>query len=65
MRADNKEPHVSDHLFKMSFAPQVSLGRHFMSRLAIRGFVAYTQWGNGFKSQVGRPDYASITRGMT
>jgi maltoporin len=62
---DNKDTNISDYLFKMTFAPQVSLGNHFMSRPAIRGFVTYAQWGNGFKGQVGGPDYANSTQGWT
>jgi maltoporin len=62
---DNKSTNVSDYLFKMTFAPQVSLGRHFMSRPAIRGFLTYAQWGNGFKGQVGGPDYITSTQGLT
>jgi maltoporin len=62
---DDKSTNVSDYLFKMTFAPQVSLGNHFMSRPAIRAFVTYAQWGNGFKGQVGGPDYANSTQGWT
>ena len=62
---NDKSTNTSDYLFKMTFAPQVSLGNHFMSRPAIRGFVTYAQWGNGFKGQVGGPDYATSTQGLT
>jgi maltoporin len=62
---DNKSTNISDYLYKMTLAPQVSLGRHFMSRPAIRGFVTYAQWGNGFKGQVGGPDYVNSTQGWT
>jgi maltoporin len=62
---DNKDTKISDYLFKMTFAPQVSLGRHFMSRPTVRGFVTYALWGNGFKGQVGGPDFANSTEGWT
>ena len=62
---DNQDTKISDYLFKMTFAPQVSLGNHFMSRPAIRGFVTYAKWGNGFKGQVGGLDYANSTQGWT
>ena len=62
---DNRSTNISDYPFKMTLAPQVSLGRHFMSRPAIRGFITYAQWGDGFKGQVGGPDYVTNTRGMT
>jgi maltoporin len=62
---DDKTNNLSDYLFKFTFAPQVSLGRHFMSRPAIRAFVTYAQWGNGFKGLVGGPDYVNSTQGVT
>jgi maltoporin len=62
---NDKSTNTSDYLFKMTFAPQVSLGNHFMSRPAIRAFLTYAQWGNGFKGQVGGPDYATSTQGLT
>jgi maltoporin len=62
---DDKNTGISDYLFKFTFAPQVSLGRHFASRPAIRGFVTYAQWGNGFKGQIGGPDYINSTQGVT
>jgi len=62
---DDKNTNISDYLFKFTFAPQVSLGRHFMSRPSIRGFVTYAQWGNGFKGRVGGPDYIGATQGLT
>ena len=62
---DDKSTNISDYLFKFTFAPQVSLGRHFMSRPAIRAFVTYARWGNGFKGQIGGPDYLNSTQGLT
>ena len=62
---NDKSTNISDYLFKMTFAPQVSLGNHFMSRPAIRGFVTYAKWGDGFKGQVGGPDYVNSTQGWT
>ena len=63
---NDKSTNISDYLFKMTFAPQVSLGNHFMSRPAIRGFVTYAKWGgDGFKGQVGGPDYTNSTQGWT
>jgi maltoporin len=62
---DNKDTNVSDYLLKFTMAPQISLGRSFMSRPAIRGFITYAQWGNGFKGQIGGPDYANSTSGWT
>jgi maltoporin len=61
----DKSTNISDYLFKMTFAPQVSLGNHFMSRPVIRGFLTYAQWGSGFKGRIGGPDYSTSTQGLT
>jgi maltoporin len=62
---DNNDTNVSGHLIKMTFAPQVSLGNHFMSRPALRAYVTYAQWANGFKGQIGGTDFANSTQGWT
>jgi maltoporin len=62
---DDKSTNSSDYLFKMTFAPQISLGNHFMSRPAIRAFLTYAHWGNGFVGRVGGPDYATSNEGLT
>jgi maltoporin len=41
---DDKSTNISGYLFKMTFAPQVSLDNHFMSRPAIRALVTCAQW---------------------
>lgn len=45
-------------LWKVTLAPQVSLGRHFMSRPAIRAYITYAGWLDGFEGYVGGPTYA-------
>jgi maltoporin len=45
-------------LWKVTVAPQVSLGRHFMSRPTIRMYFTYAGWLNGFEGYVGGPTYA-------
>jgi len=62
---DNKNTNVSDYLFKFTVAPQVSLGRSFMSRPAIRAFVTWAHWGDGFVGQIGGPDYTTSNQGAT
>ncbi len=62
---DDKNSHTSDYLFKMTVAPQVSLGRNFMSRPAIRAFFTYARWGDQFVGKVGGFDYANRRYGMT
>ncbi len=56
---------VSDSLFKLTVAPQVSLGGRFLSRPVLRAFVTYAKWGDDFKGQVGGIDYANKTAGLT
>lgn len=62
---NDKQTNISDYLYKMTFAPQVSLGNHFMSRPVIRGFFTFAHWGNGFKGRIGGPDYLNSTQGLT
>ncbi len=45
-------------LWKVTVAPQVSIGRHFMSRPVIRLYFTYAGWLDGFEGVVGGPIYA-------
>jgi maltoporin len=56
---------TSDYLYKLTLAPQVSLGGKFMSRPTIRAFITYAHWGGGFVGQVGGPDYLGRNEGWT
>ena len=56
---------TSDQLFKLTLAPQISLGNRFMSRPVIRGFITYAQWGDDFVGQVGGNDYVGENSGFT
>jgi maltoporin len=56
---------TSSYLYKLTLAPQVSLGNRFFSRPVIRAFVTYAHWGEPFKGQVGGNDYQNETQGMT
>jgi maltoporin len=56
---------TSDSLYKLTLAPQVSLGGRFMSRPVIRAFVTYAQWGDDFVGQVGGNDYIGENSGLT
>jgi maltoporin len=56
---------TSGSLWKVTVAPQVSLGNRFMSRPVIRAFVTYGQWSSAFRGQVGGNDYANATDGLT
>jgi maltoporin len=56
---------TSDYLFKITLAPQVSLGNRFMSRPVIRGFVTYAHWGDQFRGQIGGNDFLNKEEGLT
>jgi maltoporin len=53
------------NLYKLTLAPQVSLGGRFMSRPVIRGFVTYGHWSDDFVGQVGGNDYVDENAGVT
>ena len=61
----NTDQGTSDYLWKITFAPQVSLGNRFFSRPVIRAFVTYAHWGDQFRGQVGGLDYQNETEGLT
>lgn len=54
-----------DYLYKLTFAPQVSLGRTYFSRPSLRAFVTYAGWGDDFRGQVGGPAYGDATEGLS
>jgi maltoporin len=56
---------TSAPLYKLTFAPQVSLGGRFMSRPVIRAFVTYAHWGDEFIGAVGGNDYLQDDQGLT
>jgi maltoporin len=56
---------TSAPLYKLTLAPQVSLGGRFMSRPVIRAFVTYAHWGDDFMGQVGGTDYRNEEAGLT
>jgi len=52
-------------LYKVTLAPQVSLGGRFMSRPVIRAFATYAHWSDDFVGLVGGADYADESDGLT
>jgi maltoporin len=56
---------TSDSLYKLTLAPQLSLGGRFMSRPVIRAFVTYAQWGDDFIGKIGGNDYRTENSGLT
>ena len=55
----------SSYLYKLTLAPQVSLGNHFFSRPVLRAFITYAHWGEPFRGQVGGNDYINEIQGLT
>lgn len=62
---DSKRLNSADQLYKLTVAPQVSLGGRFSSRPAIRAYFTYAAWGDNFVGQVGGLDYASKNHGFS
>jgi maltoporin len=52
-------------LYKLTLAPQVSLGGRFMSRPVLRAFVTYAHWSDDFINSVGGQDFANESEGLT
>ncbi len=53
----------SGTLYKLTLAPEVSLGNHFFSRPVLRAYVTYARWTDGFKGSIGGNDYMADTVG--
>ncbi len=51
-------------LYKLTFAPQVSLGDHFNSRPSVRAFVTLARWTEDFVGQIGGIDYDDKNSGV-
>lgn len=60
---DSSYSGTGDYLYKLTLAPEVSLGNLFMSRPALRAYLTYAGWGDGFKGQVGGLDFRDRTDG--
>ncbi len=52
-------------VYKLTLAPQISLGNRFMSRPVLRAFITYAHWNDDFIGSVGGNDYANDSDGMT
>ena len=62
---DDENAGTNGVLYKVTFAPQVSLGGNFMSRPVIRAFVTYAHWSDDFVGLVGGTDFANEMDGLT
>ena len=52
-------------LYKVTIAPQVSLGGRFMSRPVIRAFITYASWSDDFVGLIGGRDFAEANDALT
>jgi maltoporin len=52
-------------VYKLTLAPQVSLGNQFFSRPVLRLFVTWAHWSDAFVGQVGGQDYQTSREGLT
>lgn len=60
---DDNGPGQTGTLYKMTLAPEVSLGNKFFSRPVLRAYVTYAAWTDSFKGSVGGNDYMNDTAG--
>jgi maltoporin len=56
---------VDGWLRKFTIAPQIGAGRKFFSRPALRVFMTYGNWTNGYKGLVGGTPYQNRTSGLS
>jgi len=61
----NDNANTDGVLYKLTIAPQVSLGGRFMSRPVIRAFVTYAAWSDDFIGQIGGQDFADADDALT
>ena len=61
----DESANTSGSLYKLTLAPQVSLGGRFMSRPVIRGFITYARWADDFVGLVGGNDYQNDHQGLS
>lgn len=52
-------------LYKVTIAPQVSLGGRFMSRPVVRVFVTYANWSDDFEGSIGGQDFVDVNDALT
>jgi maltoporin len=50
-------------LYKLTLAPEVSLGNKFFSRPVLRAYVTYANWTDSDQGAIGGPDYRTDTSG--
>jgi maltoporin len=63
--AEDNVTHSSGNVYKLTLAPQVSLGDQFFSRPVLRLFVTWAHWSDAFVGQVGGQDYQNLQEGLT
>jgi maltoporin len=62
---DSEPLGVNDYLWKITIAPQLTRGRKFFSRPALRAFITYAKWGEEFRGKVGGSAYRNELEGLS
>lgn len=62
---NNDNANTDGVLYKVTLAPQVSLGGRFMSRPVVRAFVTYATWSDDFVGLIGGQDFADANDALT
>ncbi|WP_170157401.1 carbohydrate porin [Roseimicrobium gellanilyticum] len=62
---DSEPLGVNDYLWKITLAPQLTRGRKFFSRPALRAFITYAKWGDDFRGKVGGSAYRNELEGLS
>lgn len=60
----DEEADTTGALYKLTIAPQVTVGQQFNTRPVVRAFATLAQWTDDFEGQVGGLDYVSSKHAM-
>lgn len=61
----NDNANTDGVLYKVTLAPQMSLGGRFMSRPVVRAFVTYATWSDDFVGLIGGQDFVDANDALT
>lgn len=62
---DSQPLGVNDYLWKVTLSPQLTRGRKFFSRPALRTYITYAKWGSDFRGKVGGSAYQDALEGLS
>ncbi len=63
--ADDQNLKQQGNLYKLTIAPQVSLGDQFLSRPVIRAYATWAHWSDDFINKVGGQDFVGQDNGWS